>query len=260
MRSLLLTLFLSLLVLPATAQQDTTRVLVRAIAQDAKVIHDGVGGARITIVERESGELLAEGIQRGSSGDTERIMRGERARGRVGFDSTAAHFIAELVLDGPTEVEITAAAPLAHPDNMQRTTTTTLLLPGKDVLGDGVVLELYGLIVDAEQPASRMMRAGVDSIDVRTSVQMLCGCPITEGGLWEADSMEVEAQLVYDGAVVQEVPLTYAGEPNTFAGRVPVPGEGTFELQVIAADAEQANFGRFRSRPFEITFQPIETR
>jgi hypothetical protein len=44
-----------------------TKVLVRAVSRDAKIIGDGVGGARITIRHATSGEVLAQGIQRGPS-------------------------------------------------------------------------------------------------------------------------------------------------------------------------------------------------
>ena len=70
--------------LPVDASSQTaipTKVLIRAVSRDAKVIGANVGGARITIREAETGKLLAEGIQRGSTGNTQLIMRRPRRRG-----------------------------------------------------------------------------------------------------------------------------------------------------------------------------------
>ena len=45
-----------------------TKVMVRAIARDAKIIGKGVGGARITIREVSSGKVLAEGMLQDGTG------------------------------------------------------------------------------------------------------------------------------------------------------------------------------------------------
>ena len=44
-----------------------TRIVIRAVARDAKIIGDDVGGARITVVNARTGEMLAEGKQEGGS-------------------------------------------------------------------------------------------------------------------------------------------------------------------------------------------------
>ena len=44
------------------------------------------------------------------------------------------------------------------------------------------------------------------------------------------------ARAVRDGRVINEVPLRYAGEKSTFAGRVPLPTAGPIELEVLAMD------------------------
>lgn len=74
---------------------------------------------------------------------------------------------------------------------------------------------------------------------------MLCTCPTTPGGLWEADRLDVRAALRHEGRVVGEVPLRYAGEESTFEGVLPLPdASGAFTLEVTAADPSRANFGR----------------
>jgi hypothetical protein len=125
-----------------------TKVMVRAIARDAKIIGKGVGGARITIREVSSGKVLAEGMLQDGTGETSLIIEKPHVRGEKIYDTPGASgFLAVLNLERPTVVEITAEGPLGSPDATQRSSKTLLLVPGEDVLGDGIVLEIHGFIV-----------------------------------------------------------------------------------------------------------------
>ncbi len=159
--------------LPAAAQAIPTKVMVRAVSRDAKVIQDPVGGARITIREVATGNVLAQGVQRGRSGNTELIMVQPRARGATVYDTPGtAGFLATLMLDRPTVVEITAEGPLGNPQATQRASKTLLLVPGQHVLGEGVLLEIHGFIVDLLAPvAGAEVRAG-QPLPVRVKVTM----------------------------------------------------------------------------------------
>lgn len=159
--------------LPAAAQAIPTKVMVRAVSRDAKVIQDPVGGARITIREVATGNVLAQGVQQGRSGNTELIMVKPRARGATVFDTPGtAGFLATLMLDRPTVVEIAAEGPLGNPQATQRASTTLLLVPGQHVLGEGVLLEIHGFIVDLLAPvAGAEVRAG-QPLPVRVKVTM----------------------------------------------------------------------------------------
>ncbi|MFQ5679433.1 MAG: hypothetical protein ACE5HP_08230 [Gemmatimonadota bacterium] len=257
-----------------------TRVMVRAVANDAKVIGSGVGGARITIRESGTGAVLAEGVQEGSTGSTEGIMRTPRARGLTayGADPEAAGFLATLDLVEPTRVEISAEGPLGMPGAMQRATKTLLLLPGRDIVGEGVILVLNGFTVELLEPApaavdpetggdraaagaaeessqetaggrakgAGAVRVAGGPIRVRAKVTMLCGCPTEPGGLWDSEQMEIVARLILDGGVVAEVPLAYGGERSVHVGELPDPGPGPAVVEVIAADPARANFGLAR--------------
>lgn len=235
---------------PAAAQEaapEETTVVVRAVANDAKVIGSGVGGARITIRDAGTGEVLARGLQEGGTGSTERIMRSPRERGATVYGTEdAAKFEATLSLRRPTRVEIVAEAPLGTPHATQRASRTMLLVPGRDVTGEGVILELYGLTVNLERPAEDGPVPAGEAMPVRAHVEMLCGCPITPGGLWDADRVDIVARLLRDGAVVREARLGYAGETSTFEGRLTPPAPGTYELVVLAEDASRANAGVVR--------------
>lgn len=230
---------------PLAAQSpEPTRVVIRAIARDAKIIGDGVGGARITVVDAKTGAKLAEGVQRGNTGDTERIMSTPVRRGMSLYNTEgAARYVAELPLEGPTIVNISAVGPLGFDQAIQTATKRMVLVPGHHVEGDGVVLELHGFIVEIREPKPLAPVAG--SVPVRARVQMMCGCPLTPGGMWDSDGVEIRARLWSNGEVVSESALEYAGQPSTFRGTLTIPAsaDGDLELEVLAADAETINFG-----------------
>lgn len=230
---------------PLGAQPVETRLLVRAVSYDAKIIGTNVGGAQITIRDAESGAVLASGTQLGSTGSTERIMTMPRERGGVVYDTEGAGgYLATLRLERATRVEVTAEGPLGTPQATQRTSTTMWLIPGKDVLGEGLVLVLHGFAIRLESPMPKGVFAPGEPIGVRAHVEMLCGCPLTPGGLWDSNLIEITARLLDNGEAVAEVPLEYLGERSKFGGALAAPSTGDFELEVVASDPERANFGR----------------
>lgn len=241
-------LLLGIAGLPAEGKAQSnaviTKVVVHAVSQDAKILQDPVGGARITIREKATGRILARGIQRGGSGNTEMIMKRPHERGETTYNTPgAAKYVAHLRLTRPTVVKITAEGPLAYPQAMQKTSKTMLLVPGHDIVGDGVVLTLHGFIVDIQSPEQVISVQGGNTVDVRASVRMMCGCSVTPGGLWDANEIAIEARLLGGGEVLRTIPLTYSGEQSIYEGTITVPEEGQFELQVLAMDAQKVNFG-----------------
>lgn len=227
----------------ASPAPEATRVMVRAVSRDAKIIGSGVGGARITVRDARSGEVLARGVQEGSTGDTRAIVTEPRERGSDVYDASgAAGFLAELDLDRPTRVRIEAEGPLGTPHATRQASKTLLLLPGEDVLGDGVILELHGFTVELLEPDAASSASG-DALPVRARVTMLCGCPTEPGGLWDSDDYEIEARIVRDGVVLERAELAFAGERSTYRGEVRRPEGDDLVLQVVAAHSASANFG-----------------
>lgn len=245
-RLLFLSIALGLLVGGAVAQPqpESTRVVVRAVSNDAKLLQDPVGGAFIRIVNAETGAVMAEGVQRGSSGSTEAIMRRPHERGGTIYDTEgAAQFETTLALERPTRVTVTARGPLDYPQAQQRASKTLTLMPGADLLGDGLTLTLHGFIVEVLSPGPRTAASGT-TLDVRARVRMMCGCPTKPGGLWDSDRYTIRAQLIgEDGGVVASAPLSYAGTTSEYEGTVPVPEAGATQLRVTAVDAERVNAG-----------------
>ncbi len=159
---------------PFAAEKIPTKVIVRVVAKDSKVIGSGVGGALVRIKNLETGVILAQGKQEGGTGDTERIMVQPRRRGeRVYGTSGAASYEAEIPLDRPTQVEIYTEAPLAYPQSIQKGSKTLTLLPGEHVLGEGVIIELDGLIVNIVSPSPKDSLRKGEGVVVRAEVRML---------------------------------------------------------------------------------------
>jgi hypothetical protein len=156
------------------AEKIPTKVIVRVVAKDSKVIGSGVGGAYIRIINLETGEVLAQGKQEGETGDTDRIMVRPHQRGEVLYGTPdAAFFQAEILLDKPTNIEICTEAPLGYPLNIQKGSKTLTLIPGEHVLGEGVVIELNGLIVNILSPSPiESLRKG-EEVLIRTEIRML---------------------------------------------------------------------------------------
>jgi len=234
----------------ASAQtEEPTRIVVRAVSNDAKLLQDPVGGARIRIENAETGEVLAEGLQRGDSGSTQKIMRTPYERGMTRYDTEgAAQFDTTLALAHPTRVRISATGPLDYPESMQTASITTMLVPGEDITGDGVTLTLHGFIVEVLRPTT--VPAAGETVPVRARVRMMCGCPTEPGGLWDARRYTIRAELLdANNEVLAKTPLEFAGTTSEYGAQVQIPEEAE-TLRVVATDADRVNFG-VREVPLE---------
>jgi hypothetical protein len=228
------------------AEAARTEVAVHVLSQDAKLIGSGVGGAWVTVADAGTGEVLAQGAHEGSTGDTRVIMRQQpQQRDTVLFDSEgAASFLAVFDIDEPTVIRITAVGPLGNPDAGMRASTDMLVTPGARVLGDGVVLTLHGLNIRILETGAAV--AG-KSMRLLVNVGMMCGCPLTPGGLWDADTVALTARLLREGEVVASAGLDYAGEASHFDGEITPPAAGAYTLEIIGEQPGKANFGRARA-------------
>ncbi|MGH9425009.1 MAG: hypothetical protein ACRD2L_01690, partial [Terriglobia bacterium] len=93
-----------------------TTILIRVVGHGAMVLGREVGGARVTITDVATNQILATGIQQGEAGDQNQIMRTPRLMGEPHYSSRpAAAFTVTFDLLHPTLVEVTAEGPLAYP-------------------------------------------------------------------------------------------------------------------------------------------------
>ncbi len=229
----------------AEIQTDPTRVTVRVVSHDAKLIGDGVGGVRVVISRVSDGHVLADGLQKGSTGDTEAIMARPRERGQTMYDTPgAAAFRAELALEQPTLVDITAYGPLGDPGHLVQASRRMLLVPGFHVEGEGIILELNGFTVRVLSPRAEQGQAEGADIAVKASVTMLCGCPTEPSGMWDSNRLTIRARLYGNDVLLGETILDFAGERNMYSGSLRGVPSGRYRLEVIAADAARGNFGR----------------
>jgi len=222
---------------------EPTRIDVRVIAQGAKFIGTSMGGVSITIADADTGELLATGTTSGSTGDTARIMKESHVRPRVLSTEGAAVFSTTLDLERPRHIRVTALGPLAQRQAANEVSVTQWVVPGKDVDGgDGILIEMPGFVVDVLAPPSHSdLEEG--PVRLAANVTMMCGCPITPGGLWDADKFEVAAIFSRDGKEIATVPLAYAGTASQFAVEWTPPEPGTYEALVYAYDPSSGNTG-----------------
>jgi len=222
-----------------------TDITVRVLSHDAKLIGDLSGGAHVTLRDADTGRVLAEGMHWGGTGDTDLIIRQPHERGvdRFGTEG-AAGFTATVELERPTWITAEARAPLGFPATRAAASQTFLALPGEDITGDGIVLELYGLIVNLLAPTAETPVTAGSALAVEAGVKLLCTCPITPGGLWDADQYTVVARLFRRDEMVAEARLGFSGTTNVFSGTLDVPDTpGILELRVTAANADRRNYG-----------------
>jgi hypothetical protein len=242
MRRLTLTLAILACAVASPLAAEPTALSVHVLAHDAKFIGDSMGGVRISIRDLETGEMLAQGVTRGGTGDTELIMVEPRQRGASLVTEDAAGFSTSLDLDAPRRVEISALGPLDHPGSANSVTVTQWLLPGKDV--DPLILEMPGLVVTLhELPALLRLQNGEVSVPVAARVEMMCGCPLTPDGHWDSDEFEITARLLRDGLPVTGAVLGYAGESSEFEGHAVVTQPGRYEVLVRAHQPRTGNSG-----------------
>lgn len=229
--------------LAGSLEAQATKVLVRVTAKDAKIIGSGVGGAFVTIRNAETGAILAEGIQEGSTGSTSNIMV-PRERAATVFDTDgAAGFLAELDLLEPTQVVIEAKGPLGAEHASQLGAKSMLLVPGRDIVGEGVIIELNGFTVEIEDPADEATVTAGEPLEVASKVTMLCGCPTEPGGMWDSNDYEIFARAVRDKEIVGEWPMQFSGTTSIYRGTITLEAPGEFELQVFAIDTAKGNAG-----------------
>lgn len=232
--------------LPATAVlAEATHLTVRVLSRDAKFIGSSMGGARVTVRDVHSGEILASGVTVGSTGNTRAVMHREGGRRARLTDNDAASFETTLDLVEPRLIEVEALGPLAQMQSAQRVSAAQWIVPGKHLSGgDGWILEMPGFAVDILAPAAHSRLEGATTeVEIRANVVMMCGCPIEPGGLWDADRFEVRALIVRDGVRLGSHPLTYAGKTSQFAAQLPLNSAGLYDITVYAHDPVNGNTG-----------------
>ena len=233
-------LILILLTLPLKAQE--TRIMVRAMAKDAKFIGSSIGGAKILLKNALTGEILAEGITSGSTGNTDKIMKQDRKRFESITDEETAGYLATLNINTPTFITVEAYAPVNKKQAVVLSSTQIWVIPGKDITGDGIILEVPGFVVDILSPQTHERIKDSDKIAIKANVVMMCGCPVTREGIWDATQYKIKAILTNAEGASREVDLKQGEKSSTFQAEVNLE-KGLYEIIVYAYDPATGNTG-----------------
>ncbi|MBM4126904.1 MAG: hypothetical protein FJ247_06095 [Nitrospira sp.] len=236
---------------PPPAQLNTpqpTTIMVRVVSHGSMVLGHDVGGARVTITDVASGAVLATGIQQGEAGDQNQIMRTPRMMDEPQYSTRAsASFTATLHLTHPTLVDIAAEGPLAYPAAAQRASQRVWLIPGENMTNDGIVLALYGYIVQIEHPRPNDPLIARDDIILRASIRTLSGSLVRPHGDWDSRKVHIYAEVLIGDRVHERLQMFYSGRNAEFDAPffVPLPQDAPngITLRVIAADPAGGNFG-----------------
>ncbi|MEO8723609.1 MAG: hypothetical protein ABI395_08830 [Sphingobium sp.] len=221
-----------------------TDIVIRILAKDAKFVGTEMGGVQITLRDAVSGEVLAQGLTEGATGSTPTIMKVGHARREILSDPKTAKFTATLDIDRPHQITVTAIGPSSPKQAATTVSSTQWVLPGKSIDGgDGWVLELPGFVVSALNPPTEILLSAMQKIPVRAKVAMMCGCPITPNGQWDANKYEIGAFLAQGGKTLRSISLSYAGKPSEFGGNIDVADKGEYEMTIYAYDPANGNTG-----------------
>lgn len=239
-------LLLASTLIPSLSYAETTQIMIRAMANDAKYIGTSVGGVRVMVKDAETDQLLDEGWINGGTGDTDRLIKNPIHRGDVLSDRNTAGYLATVDIDTPRLVKITVLGPYAYRQSLQEASITTWIIPGKDLLGDGISIKMPGFITDGW---TQVLQGGV--VEFYLDASLLCGCPIKKNGLWDPKNYEAKAILMQDEKKIDEIPLSFTGPIGIFSAKTQLKESGHYKAILYVIDTKTGNVGVDRTM-FEI--------
>ncbi|MFW6387215.1 MAG: hypothetical protein ACOC0G_00905 [Thermodesulfobacteriota bacterium] len=242
MKRILLLVSLCVIGLSGNIRAQDTTLTVRAKANDAKFIGTAMGGVQVRVTHALTRELLAQGLIQGGTGSTETLMEKPVARGERLSNASAAAFKTVLDIEEPTPVDISLHGPLAGGGTGVDASKRIWILPGKDIVGDGIVFDLYGFVVTPLAPHANTKFASGEEIELKAYVTMLCGCPISSGGMWDADNYTVEAQIWDDESLVDRVAMRIGDGDGVFSATYKARAAGSYRVIFTAADSATNNY------------------
>lgn len=227
---------------PAAAQvqrDQETDFRITVLTPGGGFIGNDTGGARVIVRDRRSGDVLAEGVTHGASGDPAAIQTRAAQPDAVLADDNTADLEFSLELVEPVPVTITATGPSVQPQAAVSASRDMILVPGKDYSqGHGILMILPGLAVDILSPPAGL-RAAVDPdkpLMVTANAITLSGHQIAAGSLWPPERYQVEAHVYKEGAYVTTTPLKYGDQPGLFQQALKLPQKGSYQVFVTVYD------------------------
>lgn len=237
---------LVLMLISLSSMTAQTKIVVRAMAKDAKFVGSSLGGAYVIVRNKVNQEILAEGKTIGSTGNTDLIMKIPKERGNSITDDQTAKFLATINISEPTFVSIEILSPFNNKQASVAVSTELWLIPGKHILGDGIILEIPGFIIDILKPRTHhyitLNSIKDQPFKIQANIVMMCGCTISKGGIWDSDKIEVKGILNRNGKFFKEIDLSLTSV-NLFEGEVNMQSSGKYELIVYAYNSQSGNTG-----------------
>lgn len=237
----------------------STSILVRVQAKGGKFIGPDAGYSLVTIKEAASGEILAQGIATGGSGNLLQSFVPSATRNPVvttqltGAQSLlwlsalpptippAAGYFATLDIDAPTLVEFTAEGLTdTGAGSGQSVTQTMWITPGADLTAEpGLVLVVPGLIVK-----NVSVTGDASATNVTATITMACGCPIDTDTPWLYTEFFVTATAT-DATGKQVSQTMQLQSRSTFVTSKPLAlrSPGRYTVTVEAVQPAEANVG-----------------
>lgn len=234
-------LWVALLLIAGRAEAEPTKITVRVISQDAKFVGDGMGGAHVILRDVRSRKVLASGVTAGGTGDTRQIMNSQ-GRSPIRATPEAASFTTTIDIDVPTRVNLEVEGPVNRPGSIIHASVERWVMPGQSVdIGNGWMIELPGLAITTDS----MLKD--QTLSIKAKVELMCGCPITPGGLWDAADYRVEASIWRGRRRVNTIPLAFVSSPGGFSVKMPAPRPGRYRMVVFAQNEKTGNSGYHQS-------------
>jgi len=222
-----------------------TEIVVRVLARDGKLVGNPAGGASIIIRDTLTGQILATGKTVGSSGNTDELAVDPRTDQSVITGPGDAEFVATIDLESPRRITAEIGAPGLGAYGGSAASSTQWVLPGKSPYGrNGWILTLPGFMVDFLKPARHQeVPKGPVSVPIEANIVLMCGCPLSVGGIWDPSKYEIRYSVSAKGKPVANGPMRYGGQPNRFVGEFTAPGKAVYDIIVTAFDPASGNSG-----------------
>ncbi|WP_299779264.1 hypothetical protein [uncultured Formosa sp.] len=238
--------FILILLLNVSSFATDTKIIVRAKAKDAKFIGSSLGGAEVIIKNKMTNEILAQGKTEGLTGDTSLIMKTPLERGMSITDDKTAKFMASIDINEPTFITIEVYSTINNEKERVSASTDMWLIPGKDIIGEGVIVEIPGFLLDILEPTPSLTLSLAtikkEPIKLKAKVVMMCGCPINKNGMWNSEHIEVKALIKLNNTLLKEVPLNFV-VTNIFEANLTLDKPGSYDVLIYAYDSTTGNTG-----------------
>lgn len=240
---------LALIMVAGPSLAVDTDITIRVLSRDAKFVGSSMGGARVVLRDAQNDELLARGVTAGGTGDTAKLMHAKEGRRAPLTANDAASFQVTLDLERPRLMTVEVSGPQVQQQSGHAASATQWVVPGKHLsAGDGWIIELPGFVVNVlAPPAQAVTLEDAESVTVSAQVVMMCGCPVTPGGLWDATQYEVGMLVSREGEQIGDVAMTHSGTGSRFSGELSVTDAGLYDITVYAYDPRTGNTGLDRT-------------